>query len=45
MMGKHTAGWSTYIAGTGYDLNKFKQEVAHILSYVKSKMKGQAKAA
>lgn len=43
-MAKHTAGWSTYIAGTEYDLNKFKQETASIVKYVTSKM-AKAKAA
>lgn len=45
LMAKLTSGWSTYISGAQYDLNKFKQETASIVKYVGGKMKGEAKAA
>ncbi len=45
MMAKLTAGWSTYISGTQYDVQKFKQETASIVRHVKRGMKGKAKAA
>jgi hypothetical protein len=39
-----TAGASTYIAGSGYPLDKFKQETDTIIRHVQSQM-AQKKAA
>ncbi|MHB1133798.1 MAG: carboxymuconolactone decarboxylase family protein [Chloroflexota bacterium] len=36
-----TAGLSSYIAGSGYDLNKFKQETDTVLEYVKAQSQQQ----
>ena len=34
-MGMQTAGWSTFIAGTGQNLDEFKQELRQALEYVR----------
>jgi AhpD family alkylhydroperoxidase len=33
--GKHTAGWSTYLAGLGTDLEEFKSEVDQVVENMK----------
>ena len=40
-----TAGLSSYIAGSGYDVSKFKQETDQVLEYVRSQTKGKAQRA
>lgn len=35
MMAKHTAGWSSYINGSRYDIDKFDKEVDQIASFLK----------
>ncbi len=41
LMAKHTAGWSTYLTGSRYDLDQLKQEVAVIRSNVQRQGFGQ----
>jgi AhpD family alkylhydroperoxidase len=40
-----TAGLSTYIAGSGYDINKFKQETDKVLEYAKRQSQKQTQRA
>jgi len=42
-LGMQTAGWSTFIAGTGQDIEAFKREFDRIIEYVRQQ--GQQKAA
>ncbi len=41
LMAKLTAGWSTYISGTEYSLDKFKKETAAIIEHVKNQPKSK----
>lgn len=40
-----TAGLSSYIAGSGYDVGKFKQETDRVLEHVKSQSKQRSQRA
>ena len=36
-MGMQTAGWSTFIAGTGQNLDEFRQELRQALEYIRAR--------